>query len=117
MIYLGYAKECLENKNYFNAIKVFEDLKTRTDLDTILITGDLTDAGDLDSHREFAAILRDVQQSGKRVFVVTAGHDFNDHPFAFNENGRVEPEGTGFSELLGYYGDFGYKNALAFKLC
>lgn len=57
--------------------KVFDDLKARTDVDTILITGDLTDAGDLDSHREFAAILRDVQQSGKRVFVLTATHDFH----------------------------------------
>ena len=57
--------------------KVFADLKARTDIDTILITGDLTDAGDLDSHREFAAILQDVQQSGKRVFVLTATHDFH----------------------------------------
>ena len=57
--------------------KVFDDLKKRTDIDTILITGDLTDAGDLDSHREFAAILQNVQQSGKRVFVLTATHDFH----------------------------------------
>lgn len=57
--------------------KVFDDLKKRADLDTILITGDLTDAGDLDSHREFAAILQDVQDSGKRVFVLTATHDFH----------------------------------------
>lgn len=57
--------------------KVFDDLKARTDLNTILITGDLTDAGDLDSHREFAAILRDVQDSGKNVYVLTATHDFH----------------------------------------
>ena len=58
-------------------LKVFEDLKTRTDLDTILITGDLTDAGDLDSHREFAALLRTLKDSGKKVCVLTATHDFH----------------------------------------
>lgn len=58
-------------------LKVFDDLKVRTDIDTILITGDLTDAGDLDSHREFAAILRGVQDSGKNVYVLTATHDFH----------------------------------------
>lgn len=57
--------------------KVFDDLKKRTDLDTILITGDLTDAGDLDSHREFSDILRDVQKSGKNVYILTATHDFH----------------------------------------
>ena len=57
--------------------KVFDDLKQRTDIDTILITGDLTDAGDLDSHRELAALLRDVQSSGKNVYVLTATHDFH----------------------------------------
>lgn len=57
--------------------KVFDDLKARTDLDTILITGDLTDAGDWDSHRELAEILQDVQNSGKKVYVLTATHDFH----------------------------------------
>lgn len=56
---------------------VFESLKKRTDIDTVLITGDLTDAGDLDSHREFISILRDVQESGKNVYVLTATHDFH----------------------------------------
>ena len=58
-------------------LKVFDDLKARTDIDTVLITGDLTDAGDRDSHREFAAILQDLQDSGKKVYVLTATHDFH----------------------------------------
>lgn len=57
--------------------QVFNDLTKRTDLDTILITGDLTDAGDLDSHREFIEILREVKASGKKVYVLTATHDFH----------------------------------------
>ncbi len=57
--------------------KVMDDLKARTDVDTILITGDLTDAGDLDSHREFAALLQALKDSGKNVYVLTATHDFH----------------------------------------
>ena len=53
------------------------ELKERQDLDVVLITGDLTDAGDVDSHREFAALLSDLKASGKRVYVLTATHDFH----------------------------------------
>ena len=56
---------------------VFQKLAAQTELDTILITGDLVDNGDLVSHREFAEILRSVQAAGKRVFVLTATHDFH----------------------------------------
>ena len=56
---------------------VFADLAAREDIDTILITGDLTDAGDVDSHREFISILREVKESGKNVYVLTATHDFH----------------------------------------
>ena len=58
-------------------ISVMEDLAGRTDIDTVLITGDLTDAGDLESHREFAELLRGLKQSGKNVYVLTATHDFH----------------------------------------
>ena len=55
----------------------FKTLAARTDLDTVLITGDLTDDGDLISHREFSGLLRDLQQAGKKVYVLTATHDFH----------------------------------------
>ena len=38
-------------------VSVFEALQKRTDIDTVLITGDLTDAGDMDSHVEFVQLL------------------------------------------------------------
>ncbi len=46
-----------------------------TEIDTVLITGDLTNAGDRFSHEEFVGILRDLQKKGKRVLVTTATHD------------------------------------------
>ena len=47
--------------------------------DVILLTGDLTDEGDLWSHEDLLAILQDLQQQGKRVYVTTATHDFHHH--------------------------------------
>ncbi len=47
------------------------------DADTILITGDLTDDGDLWSHEDLIAIFREMQAKGKKVFVTTATHDFH----------------------------------------
>lgn len=58
-------------------LSVFESLQKRTDIDTVLITGDLTDAGDMDSHKEFVEILGQLKASGKNVYVLTATHDFH----------------------------------------
>lgn len=84
--------------------------------DIILIAGDLSFNGEKESHKAFSKLLHEVQEkSGKRIYVVTAGHDFNEHPFAYNETGRIEPEGTAFTELYDFYKDFGYESAIAFN--
>ena len=56
---------------------VFKALAEQTEIDTVLITGDLTDDGDEYSHAEFAELLRQVQAAGKKVYVLTATHDFH----------------------------------------
>lgn len=95
---------------------VFDMLAQKDDADTVLIAGDLSFNGEKESHEAFSKLLHDFcEKSGKRVFVVTAGHDINDAPFGYNENGRFTPEGTKFEELLGYYKDFGYADAIAFN--
>ena len=94
----------------------FEWLTQAKDADIILIAGDLSFNGEKESHKAFSKLLHEVKEkSGKKIYVVTAGHDFNDNPFCFNESGRGTPEGTKFGELLGYYGDFGYSDAIAFN--
>ncbi len=44
-------------------------------MDTILLTGDLTDHGDRESHNEFIEILRSIKAKGTKVYVLTATHD------------------------------------------
>ena len=85
-----------------------------TDLaQTVLIAGDLSFNGEKESHLEFIELLKSLKAAGKRVLVITAGHDCNEHPFAFGEEGRYSPEGTPRAELFDLYYDFGFSDALA----
>ena len=83
------------------------------DADTVLIAGDLSFNGEKQSHLEFTGLLKQLKAAGKRVCVITAGHDFNEHPFCFDENGRGEPEGTKREELYDLYYEFGFSDAIA----
>lgn len=94
----------------------FEYLSKSNEADILLIAGDLSFNGEKESHKAFSAMLKDFKEkTGKQVFVVTAGHDCNEKPFAFNETGRLAPEGTSFDELYDIYRDFGYDQAIEFN--
>ena len=94
----------------------FAWLEKADQADIVLIAGDLSFNGEKKSNETFSKLLHDFKEkSGKKVFVVTAGHDFNDSPFCFKETGRETVEGTKFTDLYGYYGEFGYSDAIAFN--
>ncbi len=60
-------------------IKAGFDLLCRDNsTDIVLLSGDTTHNGELDSHAEFIEMLRDLKKRGKRVYVITATHDFRD---------------------------------------
>ena len=93
----------------------FAYLRQAKEADIVLIAGDLSFWGEKKSHEGFTALLRGLKESGKRVYVVTAGHDFNDAPFCYRGADRETVEGTKFTELYGYYADYGYRDAVAFN--
>lgn len=95
---------------------VIEYLKTYDETDTILIAGDLSFNGEKESHEAYSALLRELKQSGKKIYVVTAAHDISKTSFCFpGTPERVKTEGIRFEDLLGYYGEFGYDTAIAFN--
>ncbi len=95
---------------------VFDFLTDANEADILLIAGDLTFWGEKENHDSFTKLLHDFKEkSGKRIFVVTAGHDFDNRSYGYNENGRFELETTPFSALYDYYKDFGYEDAVAFN--
>lgn len=136
---MRYEQKCFAETQAINE-SVFEFLGNSPEADTVLIAGDLSFNGEKESHLEFIKLLRDLEKKGKRVFVITAGHDYNDRPFAFEgdrkislrdkgdffdssydcgytffDDGSVKkrPQGTARDELFDLYYDFGFKQAIA----
>lgn len=86
---------------------------TRTDI--VLLSGDTTSNGDYDSHKEFIEMLRDLKSKGKRVYVLTATHDYKwdgmTHRYEGNE--RIPIPAAKREELYDMYKEFGPDEALA----
>lgn len=85
----------------------------RTDI--VLLSGDTTSNGDYDSHHEFIEMLRDLKSKGKRVYVLTATHDYKwdgtHHKYVKDE--RVTIPAAKREELYDMYKEFGPDEALA----
>ena len=88
------------------------------DCDILLISGDLTENGHADEHRALLPRLRRVQEAGKRIYVVTATHDYGldfieecpddgSNPLG-REGGKMYQ-----SDLRGLYDEFGFRGAIA----
>ncbi|MBQ3517936.1 MAG: metallophosphoesterase [Clostridia bacterium] len=112
--FMDFEQKCFAETAAINEA-AFEYLANDKRADIVLIAGDLSFNGEKESHESFCKLLKKLKKSGKDIYVVTAGHDFNEHPFAFNETGRIEPEGVDFEDLYDYYKDYGYKDAIAFN--
>ncbi len=104
---LEHAQEVLEA--LFRQIK--EDKRT----DIVLLSGDTTTNGDFDSHKEFIEMLRDLKNSGKRVFVLTATHDFQDDgkTYAYRGDEKVEIPAAKREDLYEMYREFGPDQSIA----
>ena len=89
--------------------RIIQDKET----DIVIIPGDLTKNGEKESHISFIRELYRLRERGKRVYVITAGHDYNDSAYVLKGEGRVPVEGTDFDGLCEMYRDFGYGDAIA----
>ncbi len=92
----------------------FESIAEDKETDIVIIPGDLTKNGELESHKSFIKELYRLKESGKKIYVITAGHDYGDDSFAFKNNERISVEGARFENLHEMYKDFGYGDAIAF---
>ena len=89
--------------------KIIEDKET----EIVIIPGDLVKNGEKESHNSFIKELYRLKENGKRVYVITAGHDYNDSAYILKDDGRVPVEGTDFDDLCEMYRDFGYADVIA----
>lgn len=92
----------------------FEKLASNDDSDIVLIAGDLTNNGERENHKEIIKRLYSLKSNGKRVYVITATHDYglrnlDDNGIVINSSDDVVQR----EELRKMYNDFGYSEALS----
>jgi len=112
--------EYMKREQYFmkesDAIieSVFKKIAEDKETDIVIIPGDLTKNGEKESHTSFIKHLYKLKESGKKIYVITAGHDYNEYSFGYKNDERIVVEGTSFDDLYDMYYDFGYSDALEF---
>lgn len=89
--------------------QLLEDHETQT----VLIPGDLIFNGEKASHLGFIKKLRRLQADGKKIYLITAKHDFNDAPVGYVGDHVVPVEGTAREDLYELYYDFGFSSAIS----
>ena len=92
---------------------VFDCIIEDKETNIVIIPGDLTKNGEKESHKSFIKELYKLKESGKKIYVITAGHDYGDYSYAYKNDERIEVEGTDFNALCDMYRDFGYGDAIA----
>lgn len=91
----------------------FDRIIRDKETDIVIIPGDLTKNGEKESHKSFIKELYRLKENGKKIFVITAGHDYNETAYVLKGDGRETVEGTDFDDLCEMYRDFGYGDAVA----
>lgn len=94
----------------------FDMLCADTSTDIVVLAGDTTRDGELTSHAEFIEMLRDLKKRGKRVYVITATHDYREGGVADGYDGdRVVqvPAVEDRHDLWDMYYEFGPNEAIA----
>lgn len=92
---------------------VFQKLKEDKETELIIIPGDLSKDGEYESHKSLIKELNDLKECGKKIFVLTAGHDFNETGRGYKNDKFVGSKGTEFKELYNLYYEFGFKDAIS----
>jgi len=84
-----------------------------TDAEFVLVAGDLTKDGEIINHQAFAEILKGLEKSGKKVFVIPGNHDVNNpHSFKYSGDNKERVSTVTPDEFASIYSDFGYGDAL-----
>lgn len=91
----------------------FEQLAKDKDTNVILIPGDLVYRGEYQSHITFRQKLYDLQKEGKKIYLITARHDYEGESAEFIGNEVVPVKGMPRDELREFYKDFGFENAIS----
>ena len=93
----------------------FEQIAQDKETNVILIPGDLVYRGEYQSHIGFRERLYKLKEQGKRIYLITARHDYceDGEPVEFDGDKTVPVKGMPRAELRDFYKDFGFDEALS----
>lgn len=93
----------------------FKQLLDDDETNIILIPGDLVYRGEYQSHVGFRDRLYKLKEQGKKIYLITARHDYYEdgEPVEFDGESLVPVKGMPRSELRDFYKDFGFADAIS----
>ena len=95
--------------------EAFDQIAEDNRSEIVIISGDITSNGDFDSHKEIISMLRSLKSRGKRVYVITATHDFrkSGEASAYDGDDRIGIPAATRELLFDMYREFGPDEALS----
>ena len=95
--------------------KAFEQIASDDRSNVVIISGDVTNNGEINAHKEFIEMLRNLKNKGKKVFVITATHDFRNNGFtdAYNGDEKIQTPTANRDMLFDMYREFGPDEAIS----
>lgn len=92
---------------------VIADIRRETP-DFLIVTGDLTCNGEMDSHKKLAEKFKEIEEAGTEVFVIPGNHDvLNPMARQFFENTIWEADYITKDMFADIYADFGYAESVS----
>lgn len=92
----------------------FEQIANDANTNVILIPGDLVYRGEYRSHIGIRNRLYKLKEQGKKIYLITARHDyFDNESVEFDEDKIIPVEGMPREELREFYKDFGFDEAIS----
>ena len=91
----------------------FEQIAADRDTNIILIPGDLVYRGEYQSHVGFRERLYKLREQGKKIYLITARHDYAEDPVEFDGDQTIPVPGMQREELRDFYREFGFDGAVS----
>lgn len=93
----------------------FDQIAADDRSEIVLICGDVTNNGELNAHKEFIEMLRGLKNRGKKVYVITATHDFRDGCVAdlYDGDNKLQTPAASREMLFDMYREFGPDEAIS----
>jgi len=84
-----------------------------SDASFVLVPGDLTKDGERSSHLRFAAYMREIEATGRKVFVLPGNHDvLNGEARSFLDDSSQRVQNISPADFKDIYAQFGYGEAI-----